>query len=634
MNQAAIDTTPKARPASAFAATRSPVLSQFRTNPFRVLRTSPDIGVDQAIWKAEEVLTRIRAGLPSTDPDLLPWLPEPDEPETRQAVQRIEEPLSRLVDEMFWFDIEHDPDGALLVRALAALDPGLLNDYLARCTDDGLVHRPTVSIAADGAINDETDQGAAINGDMTAETGTTPRAVAHVATASVARLINQANVRLLLAPFALHGTLPDGLYLASDQKETNDRAQGPLDWKWADGLETADNAHERRASGANHAGRSRRTVVLWSDALARWHRLTNSSEFIAFVHERIAQLDDEVFGEDDVEVIVNSASSRLTDLLVAEVKAQFLMGEMEGVRALLEVAEASEVPPRSWAVAFRPLRLLFRTEAVELEPLLPAAEDPRFADAALYLSRLETLKTRWAGLDPAGRLGLAEVGDEAVAKVCDCLAGLESYAVADRVKPLYAEAMGLAAADSLKQRIATAVTRLNGFEHYACHFCRSREMDLDRSIMATGKRESHRNYGYNSTTIHYMLKANIIPRCLRCSDLHEYLWNVTFTTRRALGVATACVIGFLIWLQPFGQDLDAIAYIVVAAAAVAVILLAGMLARWTLTLLATPRGERRYWKASSAKQYQDMKSEGCDIKLDYRRNAFPLYKKEQEREPV
>ena len=154
MNQAAIETTAKGRPAGLASAGRSSVLGEFRSNPFRVLRVPIDVGVDQAIWKAEEVLTRLRAGLPAADADLLPWLPEPDETETRQAVQRVEEPLRRLTDQMFWFDPERDPDGDLLRQGLISLEPTPLNDYLARCEDDGLPRRATSEQVRDRILAD------------------------------------------------------------------------------------------------------------------------------------------------------------------------------------------------------------------------------------------------------------------------------------------------------------------------------------------------------------------------------------------------------------------------------------------------------------------------------------------------
>ena len=112
-------------------------------------------------------------------------------------------------------------------------------------------------------------------------------------------------------------------------------------------------------------------------------------------------------------------------------------------------------------------------------------------------------------------VGLDQLADEAVLKGCEALASLESFLGVDRLKTLYGTALGLAAADSLKERISAMVTRVNGFEHYACHFCKSREMKLERSVVIKGKRESHRTYGYNSTTVHYVVNANIVPRCAR-----------------------------------------------------------------------------------------------------------------------
>jgi hypothetical protein len=626
MNPATTATTATAQPTGLPLSTRSPALGQFRANPFRVLRVPTDLGADQAIWKAEETLTRLRAGLPPADPDLLPWLPEPDETETRQAVQRIEEPLRRLTEQVFWFDLERDPDGDLLRRALATLGPALLNDYLARCPDDGLARPVTVRIERAETIRIGLDDVPETNGEPHRDE---PENVPEVDAAGVPRLLNHANLRLLLAALSLQEAMPEGLEVAA-QEGGDDRSPGPIEWSRSGGLEISENPHQLDLTGGGQAARARRTVALWSDALARWLRLARAPGFLAFVRENIVRLDDEVVGEEDAEAIVNSASTRLTDLLVGEVKAQLLSGRMDRVRALLEVAEASDVEPRRWSMAFRPLRPLLRAEVAELEPLLSFGDDPRFDDIAMYLSRLGTLKRRWSAIDPSGHLGLAEIIDEAGVKVCESLVRLESYEAVDRLKALHSSTMNLASADSLKQRIATAVSRLDQFEHYACHFCRAREMERLRSVVLTGKRESHRTYGFNSTTIHYMLKANIVPRCVRCSNLHEYLWGVGVTTRTALGVGAAASIGALYWSKGLGADAEAFSYIVVAGIAAAAIWVTGIVARWVVTLLATPGGERRYWKASSAKQYREMRSEGCTMTIDYRRNAFELFEKQQQ----
>ena len=130
MSSVATETTVVHPPGRFAQASRSPVLSQFRTNPFRVLRVPPDIGAQEAVWKSEEALSRIRAGLALSDGELIPWLPDPEEPEIRHAVQRIEEPLRRLTDQLFWFDPEHDDDGTRLRRALSSLEADLLEGYL------------------------------------------------------------------------------------------------------------------------------------------------------------------------------------------------------------------------------------------------------------------------------------------------------------------------------------------------------------------------------------------------------------------------------------------------------------------------------------------------------------------------
>jgi hypothetical protein len=605
------------------------VLGQFRTNPLRVLRIQPDVSVDQAIWQAEAALTRLRAGLPLPELDLLRWLPEPDEPEIRQAVQRIEEPLHRIADELFWFDPGHDPDGDLLRRALAELDPTLLNNYLERGDPDGLPRPPRVTLKPDGGFAASSTQVPATNGEPSPHGPALREDFPGTAAADVPRLLNQANLRLLLAALSLYDSLPDGVRWAGMEVDGSGKADA-MDWSRWHGLECCRNPHQLGLSNGRHTLRTRRTVALWSDSLARWMRLVEVPAFLEFVNQSIARLDDEVIGPDDTEAIVASATTRLLDLLVGEVKVQLLAGRIDCMGALLEVAQASDVEPRRWAMAFRPLRPLLRTEVAELDPLLPSGDDPCFDDAALYLARLRTIRKRWRSLDPAGFIGLDEIGDEAVAKLCDTLSHMESYAAVERLKNLYDDAMGLASAESLKQRIATAVSRLNGFDRYVCYFCRLREMAPQRSIVVTGKRESHRTYGYNSTTIHYMIEANIIPRCARCSELHDYLWDVSRTVRTALGVATIACIGLLLWVRPPDSDASIGGYLVLAGIGALMIWLPGLLARWTVAFLATPRGERKYWKARTAKPYREMASKGSKMTLDYRRNALELLSRAQE----
>jgi hypothetical protein len=619
MSSVATETTVVHPPERFAQASRSPVLSQFRTNPFRVLRVPPDIGAQEAVWKSEEALSRIRAGLALSDGELIPWLPDPEEPEIRHAVQRIEEPLRRLTDQLFWFDPEHDGDGTRLRRALRSLEADLLEGYLGGglcevrsegsrapgdqsggCAEGGL---DATSTEAAG------QEGGRAPGDESASTETT----------AVPRLLNHANLSLLLAGLSLHDALPDGGLLETGGSEG--KGSDTIRWGRSKGLDVSDNPHALDLSMGGSARRARQTMDRWTVALARWVKLVTAPAFLAFVQANIARLEDDVVGADDAEVVVNSVTTRLTDLLVGEVKVQLMAGRIDSVRALMEAAAKSEIEPRRWGMAFRSLRPLFRTEAAELEPLL-AREGLHFDDCSLYFARLKTLRARWASVDSAAMVGLDELADDAVLKGCEALASLESFPGVDRLKTLYGTALGLAAADSLKERISAMVTRVNGFEHYACHFCKSREMNLERSVVIKGKRESHRTYGFNSTTVHYLVNANIVPRCARCSTLHSFCWDCSSTIRQALGVALAFALVYLVRVKAFGSDPELGGFLVFGAAAALVLWLSGLLARRIAALLATPRGERRYWRASTAKSYQEMESEGYKLSVDYRPDAF------------
>jgi hypothetical protein len=607
-------------------ADRSLMIGQLRGNPFRVLRLGPDVAVDRAIWRAEEALTRLRAEIALDEPDLLPWLPEPDEPEIRQAIQRIEEPLRRLADELAWFDPEADPNGDLLRRALATLDPSLLNDYLARGESDAWPGLAPTEVIVDRILADQAVWVVVPNGEDSPDVAAPVDGPPPLAAGDVPRLLNHANLRLLLATLALYDALPDGLDVPGAGPAVG--ASSPtIKWSDAHGLEACEDPHDLDLSGGRHAARSRAAAAIWRDAVARWLRLAGAPVFLASIRARIARLGDEVVSDDDAEAIVGAATARIMDLLVGEVRAQLLAGRMDRARALMEAAGSGAGDPRRWASAFRQLRPLFRTAAAELESLLPQADDPRLDDTALYLSRLRALLDRWRSLDPKSLLGLGEVGDEAVVKACASLGAMESFLGADRLKALYADAKDLASADSLKQRIASAVGRVDSFQNYACYFCRTREMAPNRSIVITGKRESHRTYGFNSTTIHYIINVALVPRCPRCSDLHAYLWENSGTFRAALGVAVAASMGFLYWVQAFGRDSDLVAYAFVGGLAALVIWMLGHPVRRISAWLATPKGERRYWKANASKPYRDMAAGWGSMTIDFRRDAFDQFQR-------
>ena len=45
-------------------------------------------------------------------------------------------------------------------------------------------------------------------------------------------------------------------------------------------------------------------------------------------------------------------------------------------------------------------------------------------------------------------------------------------------------------------------------------------------MVIRGKKETGRKHGYNSTTIYYSLKRDVVQRCPRCADLHVFLRSV------------------------------------------------------------------------------------------------------------
>src|SRR4051794_7516672 len=134
---------PSSTSRDADAGTRSPGLDFFRVNPFRTLRVPIRIPSQEALWKSEKALSRLRAGLDPPEPDLVPWLAAPDEFDIREGAQKMEEPLRRLREQLLWFDFALDPRGAMLEEALSAQAGPQLANYLA--TD------VTVARSAEGA---------------------------------------------------------------------------------------------------------------------------------------------------------------------------------------------------------------------------------------------------------------------------------------------------------------------------------------------------------------------------------------------------------------------------------------------------------------------------------------------------
>src|SRR5262249_48078076 len=107
----------------------SPMLRSFEVNPFRALRLKVNVTTTDAAFQAERVLTLARAGLEPDEPDVLPWLPKVEIYEVQQAAQIVEEPLARLVEQFFWFDLVRDPQATKIQSLLTDFNGTELRQY-------------------------------------------------------------------------------------------------------------------------------------------------------------------------------------------------------------------------------------------------------------------------------------------------------------------------------------------------------------------------------------------------------------------------------------------------------------------------------------------------------------------------
>ena len=111
-------------------------------------------------------------------------------------------------------------------------------------------------------------------------------------------------------------------------------------------------------------------------------------QFHDYLKACLARMGDDSVGEEDAETVVNSLATRLADLVVGEIKVQFLAGRLDRVQALLQVAKECGIEQRQLVLALRPLRALFRTEIAELDALLAARLS---AVTVLFMLRLDLL---------------------------------------------------------------------------------------------------------------------------------------------------------------------------------------------------------------------------------------------------
>ncbi len=467
------------------SALRSSGVTQFRRNPFRLLRLSVGIRSEDAVWSAEKILALRRAGLPPPAPDLLPWLPDADELDIQEAAQKIEEPLRRMVDQLLWFDLEGDPGGAALMHALI------------------------------------TNDGAALSALLRVEPPLTPDV--EVPLTTIASALNLANLALVTGFSALHGTGP----FAEPSRGDVTLAAPNIPWSLPapeapDAPRTATDVH--KLVGSQSAAATYRWPNLLARAYRSWNALLRHPALHEYLRLQIDALGDELLRAEDEETIRNAVATLLADLVSAEIKRAMTNGQDQTVAELTRLAAASGFDPQVWSMAFRPLRPLFAAELRELDALIESS-DVGLDSVMLYLGRLSALRKQWSELDAAGLIGLNSVADDALLKVFQVLSGSINPAIdSDRYADAIRRAAALAQSKSLEERINGLRTKFEQYRKVAfCAFCDKREQDSALAVVLTGQKITGVERHFNSTTTHYSLRAAPVGRCAPCADFHDLL---------------------------------------------------------------------------------------------------------------
>ena len=514
--------TSTSKPAAEASAdvSRSPGLAAFRLNAFRVLRLPITAAANEAVWKSEKILARRRAGLDDPEPEIVGWLPLPDEIDLREAAQRVEEPLRRLRDQLLWFDLgdgrddagakaegyrtspasperQGDPKGALLRRALVEADADALAAYLA--TDEKDLK------AADA----EEPEGGEGEGEVDYEAVARQRQMP-----VVAHRLNQANLRLLLAFSWMHDVGPSiagGVPGAA-------AAAPRIAWKAGEGIETAKRVHALFPS-APPEGRVAAWPAMLKDALTRWGDLLKNPWLSSYVEEAILALGDDLVTSDDVEPLTNALATAIADAVVGEMKITMLAGAVDRVLEICAIATASGIDPTHWTAAFRPLRALFRAELDELGTLIDPSKPANVRDIDLYLQRVRALGATWASVDTGEAFGLDQMIDAAVNQAIDRVRAIENAsAVLDRLEEVLKEAATTAKSPSTAERAREMMRNVASHREGLCVFCGKRTAKAASCGVLKGKKEIRRERVFNGVRITYATTSSLVARCETCAS--------------------------------------------------------------------------------------------------------------------
>jgi hypothetical protein len=435
---------------------------------------------------------------------------------------------------------------------------------------------------------------------------------------AAALALNQANLSLMWAAVALHRFLDVGDVEVGRPQPPAER----LSWQTVDGKRWIENLHERTASDKAMEREMARLEQGWADAVRRWGQVLKSREFRAAVSHSIAELGDELIGEDDVDMIGDAVGTQFSDLLLNELKLQVIDGRYDRVEMLLRSVAKCELDLRKWSMAFRPLRALFETELRDLQ-VLADLQPQRAQNLAVFLDRLAGVSSRWGQLDADGVLGLRQMVDDRLRSVFNGLKAFIDLATVDKIVPLLERVRDLASVNSLKQEVEAYLSSIRDTSDWECYFCRVREGEIDRYVVLEGKKETGRVRHFNSTTIYYSIMRKWVPRCGRCADLHAFFLS------SGRYVWLALLAAFLQIEYYFMNVYIEWALVIRMASAAAVYWASGHVVRYVLANRLTLPGERPYHKCDQSKPYQELRKDGYGVTVNYSRNAMDALRKKK-----
>jgi hypothetical protein len=560
----------------------SPALRGFELNPFRVLRLPVNATTSEASFQAERILTLTRAGLPPEEPDALPWLPPAGVYEIQQAAQTVEEPLMRLTEQLLWFDLVRDADGAKVQSMIRDLSLDVLWEHLKAET-----------ILPEGGELGETDEGAAV--------------------ALVAQAVNQANLRLLVAAALVNGVVAAEKAVAAEPREIARR-----DWKKMHGLPVLHEAHKVISDGTAGSDSSLNAQFYMQGALTRWIKVLGHPWFRLYLGKCIDDLGDDFVTADDAETIEESIRTRLADLASKETRFLLLEGRYSLASGMVLAVSKSGFEARVVGPALRPISHLFQSEISELQSLLEeSAQEEGLKHMGAYLKRLEVIKQRWLTIDKAGLIGLSSMLDEAIEQAYLRLRNISQPSA--ELDALLTKSAAMAAARSLKERVNFYRKELEEASKRVCHFCKTGKPDYDKSVVLEGRKATRTEQRGNTITTYYAIRYGIVLRCERCARFHDFLG------RLALLVFLALAPGILIIFYPIIAGAAIFLGVIAIYGGFALIPFLGRgfrsLFRYVVAVELTPSGHGRYGKHKNTDTYYSLKSEGYSVRAHWKSDA-------------